>query len=182
MWRASCGVEGYEHQARGDGQHPRALGVLALGPGFLPGPTWRTRARSLARVHVQTPQGPHSRDSRGDLREVQGHRVQAQHLLPQGTQPGVNGGIGPRERTLVGYWQMAYLPPTAVRKPCGPHSPQLMLVISKACRQEGAASELKQPAVQLLGHKIESAEVERLGGACTAAQDAPGPRSPRSSW
>lgn len=43
------------------------------------------------------PVGPHSRDSRGDHTEVEGHGVQSQNLLPQVSQPGVDGGIGPGE-------------------------------------------------------------------------------------
>lgn len=35
------------------------------------------------------------------------------------------------------------------------HSPQLVLVIAQAQRQEGTAPKLQQPTVQLLGHKVE---------------------------
>lgn len=53
--------------------------------------------------------------------------MRPQHLLPQILQPGVDGGIGP----------------------------QFVLVIAQAHGQEGAAPELQQPAVQLLGHEVE---------------------------
>lgn len=42
-----------------------------------------------------------------------------------------------------------------------PHSPQLVLVIAQTHGQEGAAPQLQQPAVQLLGHKVKP--VERRG-------------------
>lgn len=38
------------------------------------------------------------------------------------------------------------------------HSPQLVLVIAQAHGQKGAAPELQQPAVQLLGHEVEPTE------------------------
>ena len=42
------------------------------------------------------------------------------------------------------------------------HSPQLVLVIAQAHRQEGTAPELQQPAVQLLGHEVEPTEKTEL--------------------
>lgn len=61
--------------------------------------------------------------------------------------------------------------PLATLLPAGPagghphpatHSPQLMLVIAQAHGQEGAAPELQQPAVQLLGHEVEPTEKTEL--------------------
>ena len=42
------------------------------------------------------------------------------------------------------------------------HSPQFVLVIAQAHGQEGAAPELQQPAVQLLGHEVEPTEKTEL--------------------
>lgn len=59
------------------------------------------------------------------------------------------------------------------------HSPQLMLVIPQARRQEGAAPELQQPTVQLLGHEIEPTESERgLGRPRTEGEGAAAPKEP----
>ena len=121
--------------------------------------------------------GPHSRDSGGDHAEVRGHRVEPQHLLPQIVQPGVNSSVGPGERAC------ARCPegPLPLAGPAGelppPHSPQLMLVISQARRQEGAAPKLQQPSVQLLGHEIEPTEREPglLGQALGGGQRASSP-------
>lgn len=70
-----------------------------------------------------------------------------------------------------------------------PHSPQLVLVIAQAHGQEGAAPELQQPSVQLLGHKVEPTERRRLaltrapgGGRREAPSWLRRVEGPKSSW
>lgn len=116
------------------------------------GPSGPSGQAHLLRLWVLN-QGLHSRDSWGDHAEAKGHGVQPQHLLPEVVQPGVDGGVRPAGKA----WARAegtLLTAGPQEAPC-PHSPQLMLVVTQAHGQEGSAPELQQPAVQLLGHKIE---------------------------
>lgn len=129
-----------------------------------------------APVHPRAPnQSPHSRDSRGDHAEVRGHGVQPQHLLPQRVQPGVDGAIGPgqRARRYLRTLLRAALPPEGAHSLA--HSPQLVLVIAQADRQQGGAPQLQQPPVQLLGHKVEPVQREVAAGTGQEVREAAQP-------
>jgi len=124
----------------------------------------QTLVRLLARsaVWVGATPRPHLQDSRRAQVKVQRHRVRPQHLLPQILQPGVDGGIGPAESGTHPSGDLLPAGPAGGHPQPPTHSPQFVLVIAQAHGQEGAAPELQQPAVQLLGHEVEPTEKTEL--------------------